>query len=185
MITAAWRRLLGLGIAPLVLCTTDAVLTLAGQSAAYWRGTYHVVNEGSPTFHHLLTIHPAVFALGIATWMVIFLCLIFLLPGMDETVRVNGTAKLSVDPELLESMAVEGKKPKCAIVIEVREAYLHCAKAFRRSKLWDPATRIDRSALPSLACMMRDQIGLSEEATNQAEARIEKAYRESLWAPLP
>ena len=111
--------------------------------------------------------------------------LIFLLPGMDETVRVNGTAKLSVDPELLESMAVQGKKPKCAIVVEVREAYLHCAKAFRRSKLWDPATRIERSTLPSLACMMRDQIGLSEEATKQAEERIEKAYRESLWAPLP
>ena len=111
--------------------------------------------------------------------------LIFLLPGMDETVRVNGTAMLSTDPELLESMAVEGRKPKCAIVVEVREAYLHCAKAFRRSRLWDPATRIDRGTLPSLACMIRDQIGLSEEATRQAEERIDKAYRESLWAPLP
>jgi hypothetical protein len=100
-------------------------------------------------------------------------------------VRVNGTARLSTDPELLESMAVEGKRPKCAIVVEVREAYLHCAKAFRRSKLWDPATRIDRSTLPSLACMLRDQIGLSGEATQQAEERIEKSYRESLWAPLP
>ena len=72
--------------------------------------------------------------------------LIFLLPGMDETVRVNGTARLSTDPDLLEVMAVEGKKPKCAIVVQVREAYLHCAKAFRRSKLWDPATRVDRRA---------------------------------------
>lgn len=110
--------------------------------------------------------------------------LIFLLPGMDETVRVNGIAQLSVDPPLLESMAVEGKKPKCAIVVEVREAYLHCAKAFRRSKLWDPATRIDRSTLPSLASMIRDQIGMSDQDTRQAEERIEKAYRESLWAPL-
>jgi len=110
--------------------------------------------------------------------------LIFLLPGMDETVRVNGIAQLSVDSPLLESMAVEGKKPKCAIVVEVREAYLHCAKAFRRSKLWDPATRIDRSTLPSLASMIRDQIGMSEQDTRQAEERIEKAYRESLWAPL-
>ncbi|HKV00269.1 MAG TPA: MSMEG_1061 family FMN-dependent PPOX-type flavoprotein [Vineibacter sp.] len=110
--------------------------------------------------------------------------LVFLLPGMDETVRVNGIARLSTDPQLLESMAVEGKKPKCAIVVEVREAYLHCAKAFRRSKLWDPAIRIDRSTLPSLACMIRDQIGMSDQDTKQAEERIEKAYRESLWAPL-
>ncbi len=110
--------------------------------------------------------------------------LIFLLPGMDETARVNGVARLSTDPQLLESMAVEGKSPKCAIVVEVREAYLHCAKAFRRSKLWDPTSRIDRSTLPSLASMIRDQIGMSEQDTKQAEERIEKAYRESLWAPL-
>ena len=110
--------------------------------------------------------------------------LIFLLPGMDETVRVNGTARLSTDPDLLESMAVQGKAPKCAIVVQVREAYLHCAKAFRRSKLWDASTRIDRHTLPSLAGMIRDQVGLSEEATKEAEARIEKAYRESLWAPM-
>jgi PPOX class probable FMN-dependent enzyme len=110
--------------------------------------------------------------------------LIFLLPGMDETVRVNGTARLSTDPELLQSMAVQGKAPKCAIVVQVREAYLHCAKAFRRSKLWDASTHIDRRSLPSLAGMIRDQVGLSEEATKEAEARIEKAYRESLWAPL-
>lgn len=111
--------------------------------------------------------------------------LIFMLPGMDETARVNGVARLSVAPELLESMAVDGKKPTCAIVVEVREAYLHCAKAFRRSKLWDPATRVERSVMPSLASMIRDQVGLSDQATQQAEARIEKAYREGLWAPLP
>lgn len=80
MITAAWRRFLGLGVAPLVLCSTDAALTLAGQAAAYWSGAYHRVNEASPTFHHLLTIHPAAFAAGIAAWMAIFLCLIILLP---------------------------------------------------------------------------------------------------------
>jgi PPOX class probable FMN-dependent enzyme len=109
--------------------------------------------------------------------------LIFLLPGMDETVRVNGTARLSTDPGLLESMAVEGKMPKCAIVVQVREAYLHCAKAFRRSKLWDPATRIDRRSLPSLACMISEQVGMSKEQQQQAEDRIEWAYRNTLWSP--
>ncbi|HJQ60102.1 MAG TPA: MSMEG_1061 family FMN-dependent PPOX-type flavoprotein [Vineibacter sp.] len=110
--------------------------------------------------------------------------LIFLLPGMDETVRVNGMARLSVDPELLASMAVEGKQPTCAIVVQVRQAYLHCAKAFRRSKLWDPATRIKRGDFPSLASIVRDQIGLSAAETEAVEVRTERAYREGLWAPL-
>lgn len=110
--------------------------------------------------------------------------LIFLLPGMDETVRINGTAQLSVDPELLASMAVEGKPPTCAIVVQVRQAYLHCAKAFRRSKLWDPSTQIKRSDFPSLACIVRDQIGLSATETQAVEERTERAYRDGLWAPL-
>src|SRR4029079_2738993 len=62
--------------------------------------------------------------------------LIFLIPGSAETVRVRAPALLSVDPALLASMAVQGKEPRCAIVIWVRQAYLHCAKALLRSKLW-------------------------------------------------
>jgi hypothetical protein len=110
--------------------------------------------------------------------------LIFLLPGMDETVRVNGTARLSVDPDLLASMAVAGKAPTCAIVVQVRQAYLHCAKAFRRSKLWDPSVQISRGDFPSLACIVRDQIGLSAAETQAVEERTERAYRDALWAPL-
>lgn len=113
------------------------------------------------------------------------IALIFLVPGITETVRVAGTARLSVDPELLASMAVQGKEPKCAIVISVRQAYLHCAKALLRSKLWQPDYVQPRDSFPSISRMVGDQIGLSEEDKKTGEARTERAYKDGLWAPIP
>jgi PPOX class probable FMN-dependent enzyme len=113
------------------------------------------------------------------------IALIFLIPGIADTVRVAGTARLSVDPELLASMAVQGKEPKCAIVISVRQAYLHCAKALLRSKLWQPDYVQPRGAFPSISRMVGDQIGLSEEDKKTGEARTERAYKDGLWAPIP
>ena len=113
------------------------------------------------------------------------IALIFLIPGITETVRVAGTARLSVDPELLASMAVQGKEPKCAIVISVRQAYLHCAKALLRSKLWQPDYVQSRSALPSIIDMLGDQIGFSKEEKKVAEERTELSYKDGLWAPIP
>ena len=112
------------------------------------------------------------------------IALIFLLPGINETVRVAGTARLSVDPALLESMAVQGKAPKCAIVVTVRQAYLHCAKALLRSKLWSGDYAVARETFPSIGRMVGDQIGLSEEEKKQREAATEHAYKEGLWAPI-
>lgn len=112
------------------------------------------------------------------------IALIFLLPGINETVRVAGTARLSVDPALLESMAVQGKAPKCAIVVSVRQAYLHCAKALLRSKLWSGDYAVPRDTFPSIGRMVGDQIGLSEEEKKQREAATEHAYKEGLWAPI-
>ncbi len=111
--------------------------------------------------------------------------LIFLIPGIGETVRVNGTARLSVDPQLLASMAVEGKLPKSAIVVTVRQAFIHCAKAFHRAKLWQKEAQVPRTAVPSIAKMIGDQIGLTADQQKAAEARVEIAYRDGLWAPLP
>jgi uncharacterized protein len=113
------------------------------------------------------------------------IALIFLIPGVTETVRVAGTARLSVDPELLASMAVQGKEPKCAIVISVRQAYLHCAKALLRSKLWQPDYVQSRSALPSIIDMLGDQIGFTKEEKKVAEERTELSYKDGLWAPIP
>ena len=112
------------------------------------------------------------------------IALIFLLPGVNDTVRVAGTARLSVDPELLASMAVQGKEPKCAIVISVRQAYLHCAKALLRSRLWAPDYVQPKGTFPSISRMVGDQIGLTEEDKKTAEARTEIAYKEGLWAPM-
>jgi PPOX class probable FMN-dependent enzyme len=112
------------------------------------------------------------------------IALIFLLPGVNDTVRVAGTARLSVDPELLASMAVQGKEPKCAIVIAVRQAYLHCAKALLRSRLWATDYVQPKGTFPSISRMIGDQIGLAEEEKKAAEARTERAYKEGLWAPM-
>ena len=101
------------------------------------------------------------------------IALIFLLPGIAETVRVAGTARLSVDAELLASMAVQGKEPKCAIVISVRQAYLHCAKAINRAGLWDAARHIDRNDLPSYGAMLVDHCeGLTAEESERQGAEM-------------
>jgi PPOX class probable FMN-dependent enzyme len=80
--------------------------------------------------------------------------LLFLIPGVSETMRVNGRAAISRDPKLIESFNVDGKPPRCVIVVTVERAYFQCAKAIVRSKLWDPATRIERSKLPSTGAMV-------------------------------
>lgn len=74
------QRLLGLCLAPVLLCALDGSVTLAGQSAEYWAGNYAVANEGSPTFNHLLQFHPSAFATGLAVWAAIFVVVLLLLP---------------------------------------------------------------------------------------------------------
>jgi uncharacterized protein len=75
--------------------------------------------------------------------------LLFLIPGVGETMRVNGHAKISTDPTLTESFAMNGKVPKCVLIVAVGTAYFQCTKAIIRSKLWDPASRVDRKSLPT------------------------------------
>jgi PPOX class probable FMN-dependent enzyme len=75
--------------------------------------------------------------------------LLFLIPGVGETMRVNGRAVISTDPELTESFVFNGKAPKCVLVVTVERAYFQCTKAIIRSKLWDPATQVDRKTLPT------------------------------------
>jgi PPOX class probable FMN-dependent enzyme len=106
--------------------------------------------------------------------------LLFLIPGIDETLRVNGTAHITTDPDLLARMEVQGKRPKSAMVVEVREAMLHCAKAFRRSRLWSGDYRQARSVLPGLARMIRDQTGATYDV-EKAEAGLEESYRRTMW----
>lgn len=95
--------------------------------------------------------------------------LIFFIPGMDETLRVNGKARLRDEPELLGQFPLERHPPRLVVEIQVEEAYLHCAKALMRSRLWDPAQRIDRSIFPSMGQMIKSQSGSSEPAETQQQ----------------
>ena len=94
-----------------------------------------------------------------------------LVPGMDETLRINGCAQITDDKRLLEDSAVRGKAPNIGVLIAVKEAFLHCPKAFVRSSLWDPTKFIDRSSLPSYTSMLTDHVaGISaEESERQGE----------------
>ncbi len=80
--------------------------------------------------------------------------LLFLIPGIGTTMRVNGRARLTADPELCASFAMEGKNPKCVIVITVERAYTQCQKAIVRSRLWDAAMHVAQAALPTAGEMM-------------------------------
>lgn len=99
--------------------------------------------------------------------------LLFMIPGIDETLRVNGSARLLDSPEVLARFAGLRRAPKLAIHVGVEQAYLHCAKAFMRSRLWDPASRVDRSVLPSTGEMIREQSGSTDPVESQ-EAMIER-----------
>jgi hypothetical protein len=77
------------------------------------------------------------------------IALLFLIPGVGETMRVTGRAKISTDPKFTESSAVNGKVPKCVLTVTVEKAYFQCTKAIIRSKLWDPANKVDRKTLPT------------------------------------
>lgn len=101
--------------------------------------------------------------------------LLFLIPGMDETLRVNGSAQIVRDEALLDRLAVDGKRPQLGIMVHVEEAYLHCAKAFLRSQLWDPSRHMPRNEMPSLARMIQDQIRPSDRSDVDHQRMVDEA----------
>jgi PPOX class probable FMN-dependent enzyme len=110
--------------------------------------------------------------------------LLFLVPGVDETLRVNGHACVTTDPDVLDACAVKDRRPKAAIGVVVQQQYMHCAKAFRRSELWSAASWPDRSSLPTLGCILRDQISAISEMTPEAiDENLERDYATNLWEP--
>ena len=84
------------------------------------------------------------------------IALLFLIPGVGETLRVNGRAEISIEPALMQSFAVNGKPPRCVLIVHVESVYFHCSKAIMRSKLWDEATKIDRKSLPSTGTILAE-----------------------------
>ncbi|HEY4163217.1 MAG TPA: pyridoxamine 5'-phosphate oxidase family protein [Dongiaceae bacterium] len=114
--------------------------------------------------------------------------LLFLIPGFEDTLRLNGRACVTKDPNLLADSAVDGKAPKFGILVSVEEVFLHCAKAFRRSRLWDPASQVDRKVMPTLAGMIMRQMAEAERRAKPApeevaavDAEIEEEYQTQLY----
>ncbi len=97
--------------------------------------------------------------------------LLCFLPGLNETLRINGRAEITTDPALLAPSAVRGKAPKTGLIVHIDEVFMHCANAVLRAHLWDPAHHIDRAQFPPIGQVYADHIGRSEEG----EA-IEKLY---------
>jgi PPOX class probable FMN-dependent enzyme len=107
--------------------------------------------------------------------------MIFIVPGLEETLRVNGRAAVARDADLLAAMEHRGKIPKLAIVLEVEEVYFHCAKAFKRSSLWNSETWPAKSSLPSLAQVLVDQVRDSSLTVEAMECSLEESYRTRLY----
>jgi PPOX class probable FMN-dependent enzyme len=101
--------------------------------------------------------------------------LLFMIPGVDETLRVNGRALLSTDPSLIEQAADERRRPVVVIQVHVEQAYLHCAKAFMRSRLWSPQAQVERCVLPTMGRMISEQTGLAgaDETQEQMLSRYQ------------
>lgn len=108
--------------------------------------------------------------------------LLFVIPGQDETLRVNGTASIVRDESVLDACAVRDRRPTAALGVTVHEAFIHCAKAFRRGVVWKPDEWPDRGDLASAACMLRDHIEL-DVAEADIDAYLEAGYEETMWEP--
>jgi PPOX class probable FMN-dependent enzyme len=106
--------------------------------------------------------------------------LLFFIPGFEDTLRVNGVAQITTDETLMQRFVASGKLPLSVIVIEVKEVYLHCAKALRRSGLWRPESQIDRRTYPTAGQIYRDQLKLEKDVAAIDEA-LEKDARERLY----
>ncbi|KRE12566.1 pyridoxamine 5'-phosphate oxidase [Bosea sp. Root483D1] len=105
--------------------------------------------------------------------------LVFFVPGINETLRVNGRARMTTDATLLEPLAMQEKAPKLGLIVEVDEAYFHCGKALLRSKLWAQETQVERSSFPTLGRIIADQTKAVDAA--EADANLEEAYRLRLY----
>jgi uncharacterized protein len=104
--------------------------------------------------------------------------LLFLIPGVEDSLRVNGRAEISTDPELRALCVVQGKTPALVVRVRVEEAFLHCAKCIKRSNLWQGAARPE--GVPSLAEAVRDQ-AQCELSVEQLQADIDEAYRTKMY----
>lgn len=124
-------------------------------------------NQRFDTFRNILT-HPPVSVL-------------FMIPGVFDTLRVNGKGLATRDPELLERCAINGRVPPVGLLIEIAEAYGHCSKAIRRAGIWDPETQIDRKVAPSLKELMSAHLDYSQDVLDDMQGRIERDIKKNMY----
>lgn len=105
--------------------------------------------------------------------------LLFMVPGLQETLRVNGRARFTSDADLLAPLSAQGKAPVAGLIIDVEEVYFHCGKAMIRSRLWTDDHKVDRAAFPSLGRIIADQVPGVDAAAS--DAAIDEAYRTRLY----
>lgn len=106
--------------------------------------------------------------------------MLMLVPGQEETLRINGHAHITTDPDLLTPLAMHGKIPVMALHITVEEAYMHCARAFRRASLWQPETWPASDTVPSMAAVLKEQLAMNQSVEEIAAER-EKRYKTTLY----
>jgi PPOX class probable FMN-dependent enzyme len=109
---------------------------------------------------------------------------LFFIPGFEDTLRVAGKASITDDATLLRHCVVNGKQPKVGVVVKVEEAFIHCAKALRRSKLWHDDYKQDRTQMPSIARIVLEQVNegnVSETEAREADVSVEQNYRNEMY----
>ncbi|MBL4739400.1 MAG: pyridoxamine 5'-phosphate oxidase [SAR86 cluster bacterium] len=105
--------------------------------------------------------------------------LIFFIPGIRETLRINGSCQIIADEETLAPHAVNGKPPQSAFKVTVRETYMHCGKSIIRSDLWEQKNRVDQKNFPTLGQILSEQIG--ELDATDTDVRLENSYKNKLY----
>ncbi len=108
------------------------------------------------------------------------IALLFLIPGVGETLRVNGRAQISIDPDLMQSFAINGKLPRCVLIVHIESIYFHCSKAVVRAKLWDEATKIDRKSLPSTGTIIAE-LSRGERGGEAYDRELPERIKEQLY----
>jgi uncharacterized protein len=107
--------------------------------------------------------------------------MLFIVPGLFDALRVNGSAEIGSPPELLEQSAVDGKVPKSGLLVHAEEVFFHCGRAVKRGRLWEAETQLERSAIPPIAAMIRDQIGADTELGRKIDPDAPETYMERLY----
>jgi PPOX class probable FMN-dependent enzyme len=108
--------------------------------------------------------------------------MLFMIPGLDESLRINGTAELSTDPVVCENFAYGASPAKVVVLVTVLEAYIHCAKAYRRAGLWNPDSWLAPDAIPNGVAMLKDHAAIVEQVET-LEATYNKDVEATLWKP--